>query len=83
MQRNPKAQFIIEGFSDSFGSDEYNLDLSQRRADSIKKWLLSQQILNGSTIQARGFGKTHFIVPSNGSIEQQRLNRRVEIVIHQ
>ena len=83
MQRNPKAQFIIEGFSDSFGSDEYNLDLSQRRADSIKKWLLSQQILNGSTIQARCFGKTHFIVPSNGSIEQQRLNRRVEIVIHQ
>ncbi|MEI6416112.1 MAG: OmpA family protein [Verrucomicrobiota bacterium] len=83
IQRNPKAQFIIEGFTDSFGSDEYNLDLSQRRAESIKKWLLSHQLIDGSKIQARGFGKKNFIVPSNGSIEQQRLNRRVEIVIHQ
>ena len=83
IQRNPKAQFIIEGFTDSFGSDEYNLDLSQRRAESIKKWLLSHQLIDGSKIQARGFGKKNFIVPSSGSIEQQRLNRRVEIVIHQ
>jgi len=83
IQRNPKAQFIIEGFTDSFGSDEYNLDLSQRRAETIKKWLLSHQLIDGSKIQARGFGKTHFIVPSSGSIEQQRFNRRVEIVIHQ
>ena len=83
IQRNPKAQFIIEGFTDSFGSDEYNLDLSQRRAESIKNWLLSHQLIDGSKIQARGFGKKNFIVPSSGSIEKQRLNRRVEIVIHQ
>lgn len=83
IQRNPKAQFIIEGFTDSFGSDEYNLDLSQRRAESIKKWLLSRRLINGSKIQAIGFGKKNFIVPVSGSIEQQRLNRRVEIVIHQ
>ena len=81
IQRNPKAQFIIEGFTDSFGSDDYNLDLSSRRANSIKKWLITKQFINFQQIQAYGVGKKHFIVPSTGTIEQQRLNRRVEIVI--
>ena len=83
IQRNPKAQFIVEGFTDSFGSDEYNLDLSTRRANTIKEWLITKELINRNQIQAYGLGKTHFIVPSNGTIEQQSLNRRVEIVIHQ
>lgn len=82
IQRNPKAEFTIEGFTDNFGSEEYNLDLSQRRADSIKKWLLIHSSIDSSKIQTKGCGKTHFIAPSTGSIEEQRLNRRVEIVIH-
>jgi outer membrane protein OmpA-like peptidoglycan-associated protein len=83
IQRNPKAKFSIEGFSDSFGSEKYNLDLSRRRAESIKKWLLSHQDIDESKIETKGFGKTHFLVSSSGTIEQQRFNRRVEIVIHQ
>lgn len=83
IQRNPKAQFIVEGFTDSFGSNEYNLDLSTRRANTIKEWLIKKELINPNQIQSYGLGKTHFIVPSNGTIEQQSLNRRVEIVIRQ
>lgn len=83
IQRNPNAEFIIEGFTDSFGSEEYNLDLSTRRAESIKKWLITSNLVNEKQIQSKGLGKSHFIVPSTGNIQEQRLNRRVEIVIHQ
>jgi len=40
IQRNPKATFSVEGYTDAFGSFEYNLDLSQRRADSVKRYLV-------------------------------------------
>ncbi len=83
IQRNPKASFIIEGFTDSFGTVEYNLGLSTRRANSIKEWLIKKQSVDPNQIQAYGLGKTHFIVPSTGDIQQQQLNRRVEIVIRE
>lgn len=82
IQHNPKAQFTIEGFTDSFGSDEYNLNLSSRRAECIKQWLIEKQSINKNQIQAVGLGKSHFLVPGTGSIQEQKLNRRVEIVIH-
>src|SRR5258705_6681569 len=40
IQRNSKAPFSVEGYTDSFGTVEYNLDLSQRRADSVKRYLV-------------------------------------------
>src|SRR5439155_5247868 len=40
IKRNPKATFTVEGYTDSFGAPEYNLDLSQRRADSVKQYLV-------------------------------------------
>ncbi|PYJ20190.1 MAG: hypothetical protein DME99_10645, partial [Verrucomicrobia bacterium] len=40
IQRNSKATFTVEGYTDSFGTPEYNLDLSQRRADSVKQYLV-------------------------------------------
>src|SRR5947207_3233386 len=40
IRRNPRATFSIEGYTDAFGSYEYNLDLSQRRADSVKNYLV-------------------------------------------
>src|SRR5246500_388357 len=40
IQRNSKATFTVEGYTDSFGTFEYNLDLSQRRADSVKRYLI-------------------------------------------
>ena len=37
IQRNPKATFAVEGYTDSLGSPDYNLELSQRRADGVKR----------------------------------------------
>jgi outer membrane protein OmpA-like peptidoglycan-associated protein len=81
ISRNPQASFVIEGHSDSFGSDEYNLDLSQRRAETVKAWLVTMMNIPPNRIAARGFGKSRLIAPASGSIEEQQINRRVEIVI--
>src|SRR6266849_2667254 len=40
IKRNPNATFTVEGYTDSFGGPEYNLELSQRRADSVKQYLV-------------------------------------------
>jgi outer membrane protein OmpA-like peptidoglycan-associated protein len=81
IRRNPQATFLIEGHSDSFGSEEYNLDLSRRRADTVKAWLTNVMNIPPERISARGFGKSRLIAPASGSIEEQQINRRVEIVI--
>ncbi len=79
--RNPTADFLIEGHSDSFGAPAYNQTLSQRRAESVKQWLVSAMGIDGLRIQTRGFGSTRPLAAVGGSVEEQRLNRRVEIVI--
>ena len=81
IRRNPQARFIIEGHSDSFGSAEYNLDLSRRRADTVKAWLVNVMNIPADRISARGLGNSRLIAPASGSIEEQQINRRVEIVI--
>lgn len=91
IQRNPKATFAVEGYTDSLGSPEYNLDLSQRRADEVKKYLVEAMGINPAQINARGYGASKFIVaprsvPYNTpeeqmEIERQRPNRRVVIVV--
>src|SRR5438477_7206437 len=82
IKRNPKATFTVEGYTDSFGGPEYNLELSQRRADSVKQYLVETMGISAAQIEARGFGQTKFRVSPNGSIDKQRENRRVEIVVH-
>lgn len=82
IQRNPGSQFIIEGHTDSFGSDEYNLELSRKRAESVKTWLTETMGLPDGAIQTVGYGKSRLLAPADGTIEQQQINRRVEIVIH-
>src|SRR6185437_10433902 len=82
IQRNPRATFTIEGYTDSFGGPEYNLDLSQRRADTVKLYLVEAMGINPAQIETHGYGQTKFRVSPNGSIEEQRENRRVEIVVH-
>ncbi len=82
IQRNPQAVFRVEGHTDSFGSEGYNLDLSQRRAETVKFWLVQNMGIDPGKIQAQGFGKSRLIVPADRSVEEQQLNRRVEIVIH-
>jgi outer membrane protein OmpA-like peptidoglycan-associated protein len=82
IQRNPKATFTVEGYTDSFGTPEYNLDLSQRRADSVKQYLVEAMRISPGQIETRGYGATKFRTSPNGSIDEQSPNRRVEIVVH-
>src|SRR5438067_6619597 len=82
LQRNPKATFTVEGYTDSFGTPEYNLNLSQRRADSVKQYLVEGMGISPAQIQTRGYGATKFRTSPNGSIDEQSSNRRVEIVVH-
>jgi len=78
VKRYPNAIFTIEGYADSFGSQDYNLALSQRRADEVKAWLLIT-VGNRYKIEAHGLGSTNFVVSPNGTVEEQEKNRRVEI----
>ena len=83
IRRNPQARFVIEGHSDSFGPDEYNLDLSRRRAETVKAWLVNVMKISPERITAQGFGEARLLAPMSGSIEEQQINRRVEIVIRE
>jgi outer membrane protein OmpA-like peptidoglycan-associated protein len=69
----------IDGYTDSVGTESFNLDLSQRRADTVKAVLVSRGI-DSSRIASRGYGKD-FEVASNSEAGGRQLNRRVEIVI--
>jgi outer membrane protein OmpA-like peptidoglycan-associated protein len=69
----------VEGYTDSQGSVNYNLDLSQRRADAVRSYLVERGY-QGDLIQAHGFGKES-PVADNSSAEGRANNRRVEIVI--
>ena len=80
IERNPRSNFIIEGHTDSFGTPEYNARLSTARAESVKEWLVADASIDPNRIQTRGLGMTRLLVPG-GTVDQQRLNRRVEIVI--
>jgi outer membrane protein OmpA-like peptidoglycan-associated protein len=79
--RNPGSRFLIEGHTDSFGSDEYNYALSARRAETVRLWLASQMGVAPDRVETRGYGRSRLIAPPTGTVEEQQINRRVEIVI--
>ncbi len=81
IKRNPRATFSIEGHTDSTGTPEYNQVLSEKRAESVKLWLVQFMGIAPERIQTRGFGSTKLIVPADKSVDEQQPNRRVEIVI--
>ncbi len=81
IRRNPKSKFRIEGHTDSFGGPEYNAKLSLARAESVKQWLAATMSIDPSRIETRGLGNSKPLAPATGTIDEQQLNRRVEIVI--
>jgi outer membrane protein OmpA-like peptidoglycan-associated protein len=81
IQKNPNSLFIIEGHTDSFGGEDFNFDLSLRRANAVVDWLRASLRLGTDRIQAVGMGKAKPIVPTTGTVEQQAMNRRVEIKV--
>jgi outer membrane protein OmpA-like peptidoglycan-associated protein len=76
---HPDRRVQIDGFTDSVGTDSYNEDLSQRRADSVKAALISRGV-EPSRIGSEGYGKA-YPVASNTESGGRQLNRRVEVVI--
>ena len=81
IQKNPDSLFIIEGHTDTIGSDESNMGLSQRRANAVVAWLTNSLHLTPERIRAVGMGKSRPLVNPNGTPEEQGLNRRVEIKV--
>ena len=75
----PSLHVAVEGHTDSVGSDQYNQDLSEHRAQSVRDYFMQQGIAAGA-IEARGFGKTDPIA-SNDTAEGRQQNRRVELVL--
>lgn len=79
MENNPDTDILIVGHTDNVGSESYNIDLSKRRAQSVKSLLVADGV-NGSRLKTDGRGKGEPIA-DNGSAEGRAQNRRVEIVI--
>ncbi len=72
-----KTIIVSAGHTDSRGSDEYNQDLSERRANSVAQYLLAKGVVE-ARIDTVGFGESTPIA-DNGSTEGRSLNRRVEL----
>lgn len=77
LQRNPNLKVEVSGYTDSLGSDEYNLSLSERRARSVYRFFVAQGI-DKFRLAYAGYGKNN-PVADNATEEGRRLNRRVEL----
>jgi len=75
----PSLHLAVEGHTDSVGGDEYNQNLSEHRAGSVRDYFVQQGIPAGA-IEAKGFGKAEPIA-SNETSEGRAQNRRVELVL--
>lgn len=76
---NPNVRVEISAHTDAVGSDEYNQELSQRRAESVVSYLISKGI-NGERLIAKGYGES-IPVADNNTEEGKAANRRVEMKI--
>jgi outer membrane protein OmpA-like peptidoglycan-associated protein len=75
----PSLKLAVEGNTDSVGSESFNQQLSEQRAEGVRSYLTHQGIPEGSTT-ARGFGKSRPIA-SNDTTDGRQQNRRVELVV--
>ena len=77
LKRYPNATLVIEGHTDNTGSNAYNIELSENRANAVKNYLTSKGI-DGSRLTATGYGEEK-PVTTNNTAEGRKLNRRVEL----
>lgn len=77
----PNATFVISGHTDWTGTAEYNQRLSERRAESVKSWLVANMKVDPNRIQTVGKSTSEALVPAEKSVDEQQPNRRVEITI--
>jgi outer membrane protein OmpA-like peptidoglycan-associated protein len=79
LEEHPELRLSIEGHTDSDGDEAANLDLSERRADAVRSYLLEHFDVDPSRLEAKGFGETE-PVASNETSEGKQRNRRVELL---
>jgi outer membrane protein OmpA-like peptidoglycan-associated protein len=70
----------LVGHTDSDGSDAHNLDLSRRRAESVKAWLVAKESVDAARFAIEAMGETQPVAP-NDTAENKQRNRRVEVVV--
>ena len=71
------STFVVAGHTDAIGGEAYNQDLSERRADTIKKYLTEKYSITGSDLVTVGYGKTK---PKDANAPMDPANRRVQVV---
>jgi outer membrane protein OmpA-like peptidoglycan-associated protein len=71
------STFVIAGHTDAIGTEAYNQDLSERRADTIKRYLTEKYGINGSDLVTVGYGKSK---PKDPNAPTDAINRRVQVV---
>src|SRR6266704_706425 len=71
------STFVVAGHTDAIGGEAYNQDLSERRADTIKKYLTEKYGITGSDLVTVGYGKTR---PKDANAPMDPANRRVQVV---
>jgi OmpA-OmpF porin, OOP family len=76
----PRSQVVIEGHTDSYGSDDANLALSRRRAEAISAYLTANLGIQASRISAVGYGETQPIA-NNDTAQGRERNRRIDVII--
>jgi outer membrane protein OmpA-like peptidoglycan-associated protein len=76
---HPGLTITVEGHTDSVGGDEYNMKLSEDRANAVRTYLVSQGLDSG-IVTAQGFGKTRPVADNSTAAGRQQ-NRRVEMVV--
>ena len=76
----PSGSATLEGHTDSKGDDAYNQRLSERRAGSVKRWLVEREGIDAGRLAPRGWGESKPVASNEDDAGRQR-NRRVEVVI--
>ncbi len=82
----PGGKVTVGGYTDSKGSDKVNLDMSQRRADAVKSWLVKKKGIPEKMITTKGFGESNPVAPNTNADgsdnpEGRQQNRRVQITV--
>ena len=90
LEKNPDTYALIEGFADSTGDSTYNLDLSRRRAESVKNFLMQTEIFSAAEANISAIAEQRLVtmwhgkdlpVASNDTAEGRQLNRRVRLTV--
>jgi outer membrane protein OmpA-like peptidoglycan-associated protein len=80
LEDNPSIKIELSSHTDDRASDAYNLDLSQRRAESAVEYLVSQGI-DPDRLVARGYGETQLMIENASTEEEHQINRRTEFKV--